>query len=301
MIGVFGANGFIGKNLCLKFSENGNDYIAVDYKHDIDFFNNLNASTHIANLLDPSTTKKALEGVKVVIQLIATSGPSWGISRFQEDIANDIGVQVNFLQQCVESGVQKFIFISSGGTVYGPSLYLPIDEVHPTNPINSYGVTKLTVEKYLQIFCQQSDMDFTIVRPSNPYGPHQRFLKGQGLVAAILEKATNNQPINIFGDGTAQRDYIYVEDLVDAIVMCVEKKEAIGKVFNIGSGKPHSILQVVHEVENALQRKLVLNFVDSRSSDVKKNFLSIEKAEKLLRWKPKTSLVEGIRNTVTAS
>jgi UDP-glucose 4-epimerase len=170
-------------------------------------------------------------------------------------------------------------------------------EDHPTFPLNSYGLTKLFTEQYLRMLCRGTAMGFNILRVANPYGPGQTGVGGQGLIGTILERFRQEQPLTIFGDGLNERDYLYIDDTVDAIVRAVER-EPLNDVVNVGSGEGRSILAVVEAVELALGREIAREHVADRATDAPSNILDPAKAERLLGWKTVTPFREGVAQTV---
>src|SRR5690606_29266876 len=126
------------------------------------------------------------------------------------------------LRECVSVGVRRFVFLSSGGSVYGP---VPgdrtIPETHPTNPISSHGVTKLMMEHFIRLHSHLDDLEHVILRVANPYGPGQIVKTGQGLIPALLQRHAKGLPVTVYGDGSAARDYVYIDDVVDAIVRAI--------------------------------------------------------------------------------
>jgi UDP-glucose 4-epimerase len=142
-------------------------------------------------------------------------------------------------------------------------------------------------------------LGFTTLRVSNPFGPGQTAHKGQGLIPTILKQYAAGAPVKIFGDGKSERDYIYIEDVVDAIVTCLQRGPFNGAV-NIGSGRGRTILEVVEAVERALGRNIDRQYIESRPTDTPSNVLDISKAKTLLDWAPRTDFHEAIRLTVDA-
>jgi UDP-glucose 4-epimerase len=156
---------------------------------------------------------------------------------------------------------------------------------------------KLTIEKYLYLAGLEFGLDYKILRLSNPYGPHQVNASGQGLVPTIIERAIKKEPLTVWGDGSNVRDYLFVEDAVEAIVKSlVDTSEH--RIFNIGSGVGKSILDLISEVEELLGESLEINFEAKRLSDAPSNVLDVSLAKEVLDWTPKTSLKEGLAKTI---
>ena len=184
-----------------------------------------------------------------------------GNAHLISDLMLNVVPHVTFIKSCIMADVQHFIFISSGGTVYGIPKEKPISENHPTEPLNSYGLGKLVVEHYLKMLSRGTRLGFTTLRVSNPFGPGQTSQKGQGLIPAVLKQFAAGSSVNVLGNGQSERDYIYIEDVIDAIVTCLEH-EPLNDVFNIGSGHGRTVLQVVNAIEHLLGRKIERQFVN---------------------------------------
>jgi len=196
----------------------------------------------------------------------------------------------------VTCNVRKLVFISSGGTVYGVPKYLPVDEMHPTDPIVSYGVIKLAIEKYLHIFEQMHGIKSITLRVANPYGERQRIETAQGAVGVFLHNAMNSLPIDIWGDGNVIRDYIHVSDVAAAFVKALEY-DGSQKVFNISSGVGISLNQLIDTLEKSLGKPIARRYLPSRPFDIPVSILSNELAQKELKWMPLISMQDGITRT----
>jgi UDP-glucose 4-epimerase len=201
------------------------------------------------------------------------------------------------LNTMVAKNVRKIIFISSGGTVYGIPKYLPIDEQHPTDPLVSYGITKLTIEKYLQMYESLHGIKAVTLRVANPYGERQRIETAQGAVGVFLHHALKNRPIEIWGDGSVRRDYIYISDVAEAFLKAVNY-EGSNSVFNISSGQGTSLNELIALLENVLGKTIDRRYLATRPFDVPVSILNNQLAQDQLQWTPSTSLSDGISRTV---
>jgi UDP-glucose 4-epimerase len=300
MIGVYGANGFIGRHIVRRLAA-GNPLIrAVSRKLDQSFTKPLGERVDFveADLRQPLDMASTLQDIDTVIQLVSTSSPGMKNDHAIADIAENVVPHVQFLESCVQAGIKRYIFLSSGGTVYGPGAPVPTPETSPTNPINSHGLTKLVVEKYIQMHGHVDGLEYIILRVANPFGPGQEFRKGQGLIPAILDHWRKNLPVKIFGDGTAMRDYLYIDDLIDAIEAAVTLSGEPRLIVNIGSGEVRSVIEVIEAIEAATHHQFKREYVVARTTDVNIASLDIAMAKKLLNWVPKTKFHHGIHLTV---
>ncbi|CAI8157469.1 MAG: dTDP-4-dehydro-6-deoxyglucose reductase [Prochlorococcus marinus str. MIT 9215] len=184
--------------------------------------------------------------------------------------------------------------VSSGGTVYGIPCAVPIPETHPTNPICSYGITKLAIEKYVALYRQLHGLDGLILRVANPFGPRQRLDAAQGVVPVFLGKALRHEPLQIWGDGTTVRDFLNVADVVAALLAAVAY-QGEETLFNIGSGQGISLNQLIVLLERQLKRSLEVEYLPPRGCDVPTNVLCIDRAMRVLDWKPQIPVAEGLR------
>jgi UDP-glucose 4-epimerase len=243
------------------------------------------------NMLD---LMAAMKGCSSCVHLISSTLPKNSNDNMVYDIQTNLVGTVGLLQAAKQLGLSKLVFLSSGGTVYGDVRQIPIDEDHPTNPKTSYGVTKLAIEKYMSIFASDA-LQTVVLRLSNPFGPRQRTNTGQGAIAVFLTSALKGQEINIWGDGSVVRDYVYVADCVSAIARALAYDGHA--VINIGSGVGRSLTDVLADIEAVLGRRLVVNYEPARGLDASRNVLSIGRAERLLGWRPITPFATGLAQT----
>lgn len=238
----------------------------------------------------------ALESVDVVVHLACTTLPGPSNENPTYDVQSNVVGTINLVEKSIQKGVRKIVFASSGGTVYGIPQSLPIPETHRTNPRCSYGITKLTIEKYLSLFHYLYNLDYVVLRPGNPYGERQRIDSAQGVVAVFLGRTYFNQTITIWGDGSVARDYFYISDLVSAFIGVIES-DTESKTYNIASGQAYSLNEVLAVIQEVTGRSPVVQFIPGRKLDVPINCLDISRAREELGWQPKISLREGIART----
>lgn len=303
MIGVFGASGFIGRNIIKRLISDRIGFRAIS-RHRPAIIEGRPTDTLDyleADFEDSLAMESALVGVDTVIQLISTSSPGFGNRQIVADVEHNVIPHIKFMNSCAEVGVKRYIFVSSGGTVYGPTDSFPITESHPTNPISSHGLTKLTTEKYLQMFSHQSGMEYVILRLANVYGPGQSFHKGQGLIPAVLDRYERGEPIEIIGSGEARRDYVYIDDFVSACMAAANAPGPIRDVINIGSGDSRSIIEVLDAMEGILKTRFERRHREGRHTDVDVSQLDIRRAKDVLRWHPEIPFEVGLERMLSES
>jgi UDP-glucose 4-epimerase len=293
---ILGGNGFIGYNLS-KFLLEKNQSIRVLTRSLNNHRPELKGVEYIyGNFGDINILKKALKGVDIVYHLISTSVPSTSNKDPINDVNTNVINTINLLQICAEIGIKKIIFTSSGGTIYGVPNYTPIDEKHPTNPICSYGITKLTIEKYLHLFYHLKALDYTVLRIANAYGPGQDPEGKIGAITIFLNHIKKGLPIHIWGDGNIVRDYIYINDIIEALYLA-QNMNLSEQIFNIGDGKGTSLNDLISEIKKVIHVNIKVEYLPARNVDVLVNYLDITKAKNFLNWQPKVTLDEGIKSS----
>ena len=296
---VLGGAGFIGSHLVEALAQQGRPVRIFDRPH-VDrlplFPRAKGFEIFTGDFLNPQALVPALEGVELVFHLISTTLPQNSNDHPVYDVESNVLGSLRLIELCRERGVRKVVFVSSGGTVYGVPRATPVAEDHPTDPISSYGIHKLTVEKYLALAHRLHGLDYCVVRPANLYGPRQRLDTAQGAVAVFLDQALRDQPIQIWGDGSVVRDYVYVTDAVDAMLKAASF-EGAPRIFNIGSGKGTSLKELVAAIGQLLGREIKVEHSSGRAVDVPSNVLDASLAARHLGWRASTPLSEGLRRT----
>lgn len=300
MYAVFGANGFIGRGVVARLVATGARVRAVSRRFDPGFEAAFGGRVEVvtADLRDPFGCRAALDGVEAVLQLVSSSSPGLGNDYLERDILDNVIPHVRLAVDCLTVGVRRHVFISSGGSVYGRPERLPLDERHRKRPLSSHGLTKLTVERYLELLAETRGFGSVVLRVANAFGPGQDFRKGQGLIPAILEHHRLGTPLSIFGDGSARRDFVFIDDVVDAVLAALTVPGAVGGVFNIGSGESRSVIEVIEAVEARLGAPVLRTHLPARESDVDVNVLDIGHAAAVLGWRPATSFAVAMDRTV---
>ena len=250
------------------------------------------------DFLNRDDVRAALDGMDCVFHLVSTTLPASSNANPQYDIETNLVAAIDLLDAVRSSGACRLIFISSGGTVYGVPDRLPIDEAHPCEPISSYGIVKLAIEKYLHLYRTLHGLDSCTIRLSNPFGEYQRAQGGQGIVSAFLHRAIRGEPVEIWGDGSVTRDYLYAGDVAEALVKAIFYRGP-HKLFNIGSGVGMNVNEIVRRIESALDCTVERIHKPARRVDVPANVLNIDLARRELDWSPRTPFGEGLMKTAT--
>ena len=296
-VAVIGASGFIGSHLVDSLLYNKCNVLALSRSVPgmISKSARLNKNLQVksVNIENFSDLCSCLRNIDVVYHLVSSTTPKTSNLSPQLDVQANLVGSLNILESCRLQNVKKLVFISSGGTVYGTPNVVPICENHPTNPLCSYGVTKLATEKYIFMYRTLYGLDASVLRLANPYGERQRVEASQGVIPVFLHRALHLRPLEIWGDGSTIRDFVYISDVINAILLSTLHSGS-PHIFNIGSGCGLSINELVSLVESEVGYKVNVNFKASRGFDVPSNVLAIDKAKKYLNWEPEISIKEGI-------
>lgn len=212
------------------------------------------------------------------------------------DADTNIGGSINLLEACRNSGVRKVIYASSAA-VYGNPKQLPIREDSPILPISPYGVSKYTVERYLQVYRELYGLEYTVLRYANVYGPRQDSAGEGGVVAIFNDQIANRRPCMIFGDGEQTRDFVYVKDVAKANLLAIDRGD--GGVFNVSSQRESSVNELVRILEQMMGVPAVTRCAQERIGEIRRSVLANDRIRRLLRWEPEYDLRAGISDMVT--
>ena len=296
---LFGGGGFIGSAIADRLLLDGHS-VRIFERPRVEPFRNFKASEQMewvtGDFLSTHDVGSAINGAEVVLHLVSTTLPKNSNDDPIYDVQSNVVGTLQLLNSMVARNVRKIVFISSGGTVYGIPKYLPIDEYHPTDPLVSYGITKLAIEKYLYLYEHMHGIKTITLRVANSYGERQCIETAQGAVGVFLYRALNGNPIEIWGDGSVTRDYVYISDVAEAFVRAVEYSGS-KSVFNISSGSGTSLNELIGMFEEVLGRPTERRYLPARPFDVPVNVLSNDLARTELYWTPSTSMREGIMRT----
>ena len=286
---ITGAGGFIGTHVANRLRKDGIEVVALDRSGESPVLVRM-------DIRDRGGLDRVLQPGDAVIHLANTSNPATSELDRVRDVEENLLATLRVLEACVQRGVASLLLASSGGTVYGIPEVIPIPETHPTNPISSHGALKLAIEKYVQVYGAQSGLRHVILRCANAYGPGQTGAQGQGIIGRAIVTALRDETLEIWGDGTVVRDFVYVEDVAEAFLLAATTAKADG-VINIGSGSGASVNEIIELIRRVTGRTLKVRYTPSRQFDAPANVLDITRAATMLKWKPVTPLEEGIRRS----
>jgi UDP-glucose 4-epimerase len=292
---VIGGGGFIGSHLCEALLASGHEVRVFD-RPEARFLAEVEragASVYTGNFLNQADIQKVLINSEVVYHLVSATVPQTSNDNPILDVEANILGTLRLLDAAKDAQVKKIVFASSGGTVYGIPKELPIKESHPTDPTSSYGITKLTIEKYLYLYSTLYGLNYCILRIANAYGERQPVTGTQGVIGAFLDKALHNSEITVWGDGSIMRDYTYIGDIVRAFIEA-GTYDGEPRIFNIGAGQGHSLNDIINIIEQVIRRPLAINNMPGRVFDIPVNVLDISRAKKYLKWQPTVVILEGI-------
>lgn len=249
------------------------------------------------DLRDFKTCLNITKSIDIVFHLGAQINPVKAVEDPFYDFAVNAMGTLNMLEASHRNGVNKFIYASTN--IYGDPKYLPIDENHPINLLSPYAASKLSGEAYCIVYNNSYNLNTVRLRFTNVYGPRQRSIKSKsGVISIFLERALNKKPLIIFGDGNQTRDFVYVSDVVNALIKAAENENASGEVFNIGWGVETSVIELARMIIELVDKKLKIIYGKPRAADFKRCKIDISKAKNLLGYKPKVGLKEGLIKTI---
>jgi len=228
----------------------------------------------------------------VICHFASSTVPATANSDPVADISTNLVETVELLERLKRFPGKKIIYLSSGGAVYGNPQQVPISETHPLNPLGSYGINKMAIEKYITMYSDFYGLTSTIIRPSNPYGPGQSGTGQFGAISTFLTKAMLGEPIKVFGGGAVIRDFIYITDLRDLLLKVLTCETS--DVYNAGSGQGHSISDIIDLVEAVTGRNIPKEHLPHRPFDPKVIVLDNAKASRAFDWTPKIDIGLGI-------
>jgi UDP-glucose 4-epimerase len=295
---ITGATGFIAQNLLRALAERRERAIAVSRTPGL----RIQENNLVSWRAHPQTEKewnKILDEASIVYHCAWSSLPQSSNQDLITDASENILGTLRLLKAAKGRKDLRIVFPSSGGTVYGILNSVPVSEKHSTNPRCAYGVSKLAIEKYLALHRELWGLDTVALRISNAYGPGQPVGRNFGAISTFATRALRGDPISIFGDGSVVRDYIYIDDLVRAMI-AAGRLHGGPYVINIGSGVGKSLNDIIFVLGRILTKDVKVEHLAKREFDVPVSVLDISLAKAALNWMPQIPFEVGIELTVRA-
>jgi len=289
---LLGGNGFIGEALARKYVAQGYTVHSISRRKSRVALPGIH--TYAASLDDMALLDQLIPQCDLIIHTASTCTPGSSANHPSREGEENLLPLLRLIEALTKRPPRPFLFLSSGGTVYGNPHSLQVKEDAPLVPISYHGAAKSSAELFLHAFAQ-TGYPIAVLRPSNVYGPGQDGPSGFGLIRTVLQHINSDAPMEVWGDGSTLRDYLYIEDLVEAILR-VQRQGCTG-VFNVGTGVGHSVLEVIACAEAVTERKLSVIQKPARILDVRGIVLDFHKLNKATGWKPSTGLESGIRHT----
>lgn len=290
---VIGGSGFIGSHVVDALLTAGLDVTVLDRARERYRAAPAGVEYIAAELGNRGELERVVSrGVDYVVHLASSTVPKTSNDDPIFDVRMNLVESIALLELCREHGVRKIVFFSSGGTVYGVPSTLPVSEAHPTDPLCSYGIVKLAVEKYLQCFYLLHGLGYVALRVSNAYGTRQNPASQQGVIPVFMHRVLNDEPLRIWGDGSVVRDFVAVKDIAALCAAALLSDE--NGVFNAGSGTGASLNEILDEIGAVTGKAPKVVREASRSFDVPAIVLDCEKARRAFGWSARTPLREGL-------
>ena len=293
---VTGGAGVIGSHIANRLLELGHEVVIVD-NLSTGFSTNLNprATFYKMNLLDCELAEAFHQKQPdIVSHHAAQVDVRKALANPFFDAQQNIMASIRLIDLCRKNEVKKLIFASTGGAIYGNPVHLPVNEDYPVRPLSPYGISKHTVELYLDSAYVNFGLDYTVLRYANVYGPRQN--PHAGVISVFMELMLSGKPPTIFGDGSSTRDFVFVEDVVQANLLVLDAGE--GQIYNIGTGRQTSLIELFSKLKVAIDIEMEATYAPQRIGEVDKIALKYEKIQSDLGWSPSVSLEDGIERTI---
>lgn len=290
---ITGGGGFIGSNLVPTLLKEGHSLTVISKSPISDFDTFQSCRVIISKFDEDKLLDECLPKTDIVIHLAYSTVPENSMKDPVFDVHSNVIPTLRLLKKMKEHKVKKIIFVSSGGVVYGDKLTQQIKETDYLKPISSYGVSKMMIEKNIELLASTHQLEYCVLRISNAYGSGQHNRKNQGVINIWLNNIQNNIKISIIGKSDIIRDYVHINDIVNAFLLVINKN--VTGIYNIGTGVGTSLNDLIDEIEFVTGKKAVTEIISDRKYDVNCNILSFEKFHLATGWQPEINLKKGLK------
>jgi len=287
---LIGGTGFIGRALARRLAAEGHDVHTLSRTGTKSTDRPPGITEHLGDQGNSPRITPLLKKCHHVFHLAASTTPADTVWHPAQEAEQNLLPTLRFLECAQDYPENHYVFLSTGGALYGDAALA--NEETPPHPTSYHGATKLALEHFFGILGQRHPGSLTILRPSNVYGPQQPLRPGFGVIRTLLERARTGAKIAVFGDGGAVRDYLYIDDLIDACLLAMDKPTG---TYNIGSGRGHSLWDVLAMIEQVTGRPLEIEHQPQRASDVQRIVLDTRRAQEHLGWQAHVQLLEGLQ------
>jgi UDP-glucose 4-epimerase len=294
---VLGGSGFLGSHIVDKFLAERHDVAVYDLYPERFRRSPAGIKFYTGDFGNVGALDELIAtGFDAVIHCVSTTTPKSSNESPEFDIQSNVIGTLYLLDICVKHKVGKLVFLSSGGTVYGDIGNKDmVDETHAVRPMCSYGVSKLTIEHYLDVYRHLRGLNYVALRLSNPYGERQSPLRALGALTVFLHKTLKRENVEVWGDGRVTRDFIYVCDVANAVYLATINP--VSGIFNVGTGTGLSLRDILVEISSVLGREPCVTWLSSRSFDVPRIVLDATRLRKATNWNCNTGLRDGMAIT----
>ena len=295
---VTGGAGFVGSHVTNKLIEKGHDVVVIDnlstgkkenLNNNAKFYQVDICSSEISQIFEQKKPE-------IVFHFAAQVDIRKSVKDPIEDAKINILGSLNLINNCQKFEVKRFIFASSGGSIYGDTDIIPTPENHPENPESPYGICKLTIEKYLHFYKQTFGLNYTALRLANIYGPRQNSKGEAGVIAIFCDKMLKNEKVVINGDGEQTRDFVFVDDIVKAALLSMEQEK--NGIYNIATNKETNINEIFKKIKQLTNSNSEEEHVPAKAGEQRRSCLDYSKAKQELNWEPKYNLEKGLEETI---
>lgn len=293
---VFGADGFVGHRLVSALLKHGEKPIAISRRT---FRNPMPGSENIvAEFHEPDDLIPLLDQVRAIVYLASRSTPGTSAGNPLGELHYNLKPLLVLLQALQQFPDISLLYLSSGGSLYTTEHGEPATERSTVKPRSYHGAAKIAAEHFIGAWSAQYHGRATLLRPSNIYGPGQLVKEGFGIIPTCFAKVVRNEPLQVWGDGSNVRDYLYIDDFVDLCIKVMQKPMPVGsQILNASSGTGISLIELFRAIDHITTRPLTINYEPQRTLDARYIGMDSSMARKNYDWTPLTSLQEGLRKT----